>query len=150
MPPMKKVSANACVDGLLRLEGSRSGPLPGRAPSVVLSTASIATAVSAAWFAYRRVLLFWAVPTLLLFLFFAFVYASPWHEGALVVVWLGALWISFEDPNASAWIRHGVTAVAFLEQGFARPEGHDLGLLAEQRQEIFGHRRSPIIAALLL
>jgi hypothetical protein len=53
-------------------------------------------AVSLWWFYQRGVLLLYSLPTALLVIFFALLYGKPWHEASLFLVWLFALWISFE------------------------------------------------------
>lgn len=59
-------------------------------------------AVSAGWFWHRGVLAVYLLPTLALLLLFGVVYSSPWHEGALVLAWLVALWVSFDEGRRPA------------------------------------------------
>lgn len=69
-------------------------------------------AVSLGWFGRRRVLSLYLLPMLLLLLFFGIKYANLWHEGALVLVWLLALWVSYEaaPSQEEPWLRRLMTA----------------------------------------
>jgi hypothetical protein len=54
---------------------------------------------SAWWFAKRGVLLEWLLPTALLLLLFGMKYGNVWHQGTLLLVWLYALWLSFDGAR---------------------------------------------------
>jgi hypothetical protein len=49
---------------------------------------------SAWWFRHRRVLLLWAVPTVLLLLLAGVKYNSYWHDGMVFLVWFFAYWVA--------------------------------------------------------
>lgn len=58
----------------------------------------VALATSLWWFYERKTLALFLVPSIILLVFFALLYGKPWHEGILFLVWLLALWVSFEGP----------------------------------------------------
>jgi hypothetical protein len=60
---------------------------------------SLIVIASAIWFFNRRALALYLVPTLMLLALFGFRYVSPWHQGALFIVWIMALWLSFTEPE---------------------------------------------------
>lgn len=77
-----------------------------------------AVAVSVWWFRRTRTLLLWALPTLALVALSAMKYFNYWHDGIPFLVWLFALWVSFErgpvsQKRSNDWLRLGVsTAMA--------------------------------------
>jgi len=53
--------------------------------------------VSILWFRRKRVLLLYLATTLPLLVLFGVTWGAPWHAGILLLVWLFAMWISFQD-----------------------------------------------------
>lgn len=54
---------------------------------------------STVWFAHRRVLGLWFGLTLPVLALMAVRYANAWHEGLLVLAWVFAVWVSFDEPR---------------------------------------------------
>ena len=72
--------------------------------------------VSLWWFARKRVLSTFALPTLLLLLLFVVKFHNVWHEGILWLVWLFALWQGFaaSRETVSARLRPGAAETALI------------------------------------
>ncbi len=51
------------------------------------------------WLIFRKRLLVFLIPVTGLFMIFSQVYANVWHQGTLFLVWLFALWLSFEGSD---------------------------------------------------
>ncbi len=60
---------------------------------------AIIIVVFAAWCASRKALASFALPFLLLMLFFARIFVNLWHHGSLLVAMLAALWIAWPSPD---------------------------------------------------
>lgn len=79
----------------------------------VAPLSAAAVVLSAVWFARRRVLTLWLLPTLALLVLSAVKISRPWHEGLPFLVWVFSLWVSLDGaPRAGLdrWLRRGALA----------------------------------------
>jgi hypothetical protein len=58
--------------------------------------------ISIAWFAHRRVLAVFLLPFTAVLLLTSMIFYHPWHDGVLLLIWLFALWLSFQAPATPA------------------------------------------------
>jgi len=65
----------------------------------VMWLTSVVLIISLFWFWRKRALLLYLIPTLAILSFFSIVSYKGWHEGILILVWIFAMWISFERDN---------------------------------------------------
>lgn len=65
----------------------------------VMGISLLVLIISLFWFYKKKTLLLFLIPSLAILSFFSVVVFKAWHEGILTLVWIFAMWISFERDN---------------------------------------------------
>lgn len=79
----------------------------------------LAVMAASTWFLRsRRVLHLYALPTLAVLAFFAFVHNAPWQEGVLLLIWIFALWVGLQQEAPASqhdrWSRRAALAAVVV------------------------------------